>query len=85
VLALEVVWPTLGVTRAGNREQLGPDLRGVFRRFRRHRGDATKITVRCCGTPETVRTLLADFGSIEAAGEVVATSWPPGSCRPPWR
>ena len=49
-------------------------------------GITTKITVRLLRTPESVRTLLADFPSVAAAGDVVsATSSPPGSCPPPWR
>lgn len=74
VLALTVVLPdgeivTLG---ADTGEQLGPDLRGVFIGSEGTLGIACEITVRLLRVPETVRTLLADFGSIRAAGEVVS-------------
>ena len=74
VLALEVVLADGSVVTLGGDtgEQLGPDLRGVFVGSEGTVGIATKITVRLLRTPETVRTLLADFGSIEAAGEVVS-------------
>ncbi|MCE0763909.1 FAD-binding protein [Pseudonocardia kujensis] len=74
VLAMEVVLPdgelvTLGGDSA---EQLGPDLRGVFLGSEGTLGITTKITVRLLRTPETVRTLLADFPSVAEAGEVVS-------------
>src|SRR5882757_4279233 len=74
VLELEVVLGDGSVVTLGgdSAEQLGPDLRGVFVGSEGTVGIATKITVRLLRTPETVRTLLADFPSIEAAGEVVS-------------
>jgi glycolate oxidase len=74
VLALEVVLGDGSVVTLGgdSAEQLGPDLRGVFVGSEGTVGIATKITVRLLRTPESVRTLLADFPSIEAAGEVVS-------------
>jgi glycolate oxidase len=74
VLSLEVVLPdgervTLGGDSA---EQQGPDLRGVFLGSEGTLGITTKITVRLLRTPETVRTLLADFPSVAEAGEVVS-------------
>jgi glycolate oxidase len=74
VLALEVVLADGSVVTLGgdSGEQLGPDLRGVFLGSEGTVGIATKITVRLLRAPETVRTLLADFPSIEAAGEVVS-------------
>ena len=74
VLALEVVLADGSVVTLGgdSTEQPGPDLRGVFVGSEGTVGIATKITVRLLRVPETVRTLLADFGSIEAAGEVVS-------------
>ena len=53
-------------------EQLGPDLRGVFLGSEGTLGITTKITVRLMRTPESVRTLLADFPSVSAAGDVVS-------------
>ncbi|HVV14683.1 FAD-linked oxidase C-terminal domain-containing protein, partial [Amycolatopsis sp.] len=53
-------------------EQLGPDLRGVFLGSEGTLGIACEITVKLLRTPETVRTLLADFPSVRAAGEVVS-------------
>jgi glycolate oxidase len=74
VLALEVVLADGSVVTLGSdtTEQPGPDLRGVFIGSEGTLGITTKITVRLLRTPETVRTLLADFGSIRAAGEVVS-------------
>jgi glycolate oxidase len=74
VLALEVVLADGNVVTLGgdSGEQTGPDLRGVFLGSEGTVGIATKITVRLLRTPETVRTLLADFPSIQAAGEVVS-------------
>jgi glycolate oxidase len=74
VLSMEVVLPdgelvTLGGDTA---EQQGPDLRGVFVGSEGTLGITTRITVRLLRTPETVRTLLADFPSIAEAGEVVS-------------
>ncbi|MFC4001797.1 FAD-linked oxidase C-terminal domain-containing protein [Prauserella oleivorans] len=53
-------------------EQLGPDLRGVFIGSEGTLGIACEVTVRLLRVPETVRTLLADFPSVTAAGEVVS-------------
>jgi glycolate oxidase len=74
VLALEVVLADGSVVTLGGDsiEQAGPDLRGVFVGSEGTVGIATKITVRLLRTPESVRTLLADFPSVEAAGEVVS-------------
>jgi glycolate oxidase len=74
VLALEVVLADGGVVTLGgdSPEQAGPDLRGVFLGSEGTVGIATKITVRLLRTPESVRTLLADFGSVSTAGEVVS-------------
>jgi glycolate oxidase len=74
VLSLEVVLPDGSLVTLGgdSGEQLGPDLRGVFLGSEGTLGIATKITVRLLRAPESVRTLLADFPSVEAAGEVVS-------------
>ena len=73
VLEIEVVLADGSVVRLGapTGEQVGPDLRGVFLGSEGTLGITTEITVRLLRTPETVRTLLADFPSIEQAGEVV--------------
>ena len=74
VLSVEVVLADGSVVTLGadTGEQLGPDLRGVFLGSEGTLGIATKITVRLLRTPESVRTLLADFPSVAAAGEVVS-------------
>ncbi|MFR9805769.1 FAD-linked oxidase C-terminal domain-containing protein [Pseudonocardia sp. RS010] len=74
VLSTEVVLPDGEVVTLGGdtAEQQGPDLRGVFLGSEGTLGIATKITVRLLRTPETVRTLLADFPSVAEAGEVVS-------------
>ncbi|MGH3588192.1 MAG: FAD-linked oxidase C-terminal domain-containing protein, partial [Pseudonocardia sp.] len=74
VLSCEVVLPDGSLVTLGSDtgEQAGPDLRGVFLGSEGTLGITTKITVRLLRTPETVRTLLADFGSVAAAGDVVS-------------
>lgn len=74
VLSCEVVLADGSVVTLGtdSGEQAGPDLRGVFLGSEGTLGITTSITVRLLRTPETVRTLLADFPSIAAAGDVVS-------------
>ncbi len=74
VLELEVVLADGSVVILGGPtgEQCGPDLRGVFVGSEGTLGIVTKITVRLLRTPESVRTLLADFGSVHAAGDTVS-------------
>ena len=74
VLSVEVVLADGSVVTLGadTGEQLGPDLRGVFLGSEGTLGITTKITVRLLRTPESVRTLLADFPSVAEAGEVVS-------------
>jgi glycolate oxidase len=74
VLSCEVVLPDGSLVTLGTDtgEQAGPDLRGVFLGSEGTLGITTKITVRLLRTPESVRTLLADFPSITAAGDVVS-------------
>jgi glycolate oxidase len=74
VLALQVVLADGSLVTLGgdSGEQAGPDLRGVFLGSEGTVGITTKITVRLLRTPESVRTLLADFPSVRAAGEVVS-------------
>ena len=74
VLDVEVVLADGSIVTLGapTGEQAGPDLRGVFLGSEGTLGITTKITVRLLRTPESVRTLLADFPSIRAAGDVVS-------------
>jgi glycolate oxidase len=73
VLEMEVVLADGSVVTLGGPtgDQAGPDLRGLFIGSEGTLGICTKVTVRLLQTPEAVRTLLADFPSIEAAGDVV--------------
>jgi len=73
VLALEVVLPDGTVTTLGSGLAESPelDLRGVFIGSEGTLGIATAITLRLLRTPKSVAVLLADFASMEAAGEAV--------------
>ena len=74
VLEVEVVLADGSVVTLGSDtgEQAGPDLRGVFVGSEGTLGITTKVVVRLLRTPESVRTLLADFPSVRAAGDVVS-------------
>ncbi len=74
VLALEVVLSDGRVIELGSPggEPWGPDLVGLFVGSEGNFGVATRITVRLTPTPHAVRTLLADFTSLRAAGEAVS-------------
>jgi glycolate oxidase subunit GlcD len=74
VTALEVVLADGTVTRLGSAsgEPWGPDLVGLFVGSEGMFGVATEVTVRLEPLPASVRTLLADFGSIRAASEAVS-------------
>jgi glycolate dehydrogenase FAD-linked subunit len=74
VLEMEVVLADGSVVTLGSDtgEQAGPDLRGVFLGSEGTLGITTKIVVRLLRTPESVRTLLADFPSVGSAGDVVS-------------
>ena len=73
VLALEVVLPDGQVTTLGSDLDESPqlDLRGVFIGSEGTLGIATAITLRLLKAPQCVAVLLADFTSMEAAGEAV--------------
>ena len=73
VLEMEVVLADGSVITMGgpSPEQAGPDLRGVFLGSEGTLGICTKVTVRLLRSPEAVRTVLADFPSVEAAGATV--------------
>jgi glycolate oxidase len=75
VLGLEVVTPDGEIVQLGT-GQLGPgpgyDLIGAFVGSEGTLGITTKITVRLLRAPEAVRTLLAAFETIDAAGACVS-------------
>ncbi len=74
VLSAELVLPDGSVVTVGTDtgEQAGPDLRGVVLGSEGTLGIVTRVTVRLLRTPESVHTLLADFPSVAAAGDVVS-------------
>jgi glycolate dehydrogenase FAD-linked subunit len=74
ILALEVALPSGEVIELGSAggEPWGPDLVGLFVGSEGTFGIATRITVRLTPLPRAVRTLLADFSSLRAAGEAVS-------------
>src|SRR5919204_176745 len=74
VLGLEVVLPDGQVVQLGGKEVDAPgyDLVGVFVGSEGTLGIATKITVRLLRKPEAVKTYLAAFETIEAAGGAVS-------------
>ena len=74
VTALKVVLPDGStVTLGGDApETAGPDLRGLFIGSEGTLGIATEVTVRLLRTPQSVRTLVADFPTVEAAGDAVS-------------
>ena len=74
ILALEVLLADGSLVELGSPggEPWGPDLVGLFVGSEGNFGIATRITVRLMPTPRAIRTLLADFTSIRAAGEAVS-------------
>jgi glycolate oxidase len=74
VLGLEVVMPDGEVVWLGgkNVDSLGLDLRGGFIASEGTLGIVTAAILRILRTPETVKTLLAVFASLEDAGNVVS-------------
>ena len=74
ILALEVVLADGRLVELGSPggEPWGPDLVGLFVGSEGNFGIATKITARLTPLPRAVRTLLADFASLRAAGEGVS-------------
>ena len=73
VLGMEVVLPDGTVTTLGSEleETAELDLRGTFIGSEGTLGIATAITLRLLRAPQSVAVLLADFSSMEAAGEAV--------------
>ncbi|WP_071517324.1 glycolate oxidase subunit GlcD [Geitlerinema sp. PCC 9228] len=74
VLAMKVVLPDGSIADIGGEvpEMPGYDLAGLFVGSEGTLGIATEITLRILKTPEAVSVLLADFTSIEDAGNAVA-------------
>ncbi|MET0627161.1 MAG: FAD-linked oxidase C-terminal domain-containing protein [Acidimicrobiia bacterium] len=74
VLAVDVVLADGSTATLGGLEpdQPGYDLRGCFVGSEGTMGIATRIAVRLTPDPPTVRTLLLDFDTIEAAGAAVS-------------
>ena len=74
ILWLEVVLPDGSVVTLGSPhgDPWGPDLVGLFVGSEGTFGVATRIAVRLVPLPAAVRTLLADFASLRAAGAAVS-------------
>jgi len=74
VLGIKAVLPDGEIVRLGGRslERIGPDLTGFYVGSEGLFGIALEITLRLVPRPETYRTLLAAYRSLEAAGEAVA-------------
>jgi glycolate oxidase len=74
VLAVEVVLPDGSVGTVGGLEAdpSGYDLRGAFVGSEGTMGIATRIAVRLTPIPPAVRTMLADFTSVDAAAATVS-------------
>ncbi len=74
ILALEVALSDGERVRLGSAggDPWGPDLVGLFVGSEGMFGIATEVTVRLVPVPPAVRTLLADFASVRAAGEAVS-------------
>jgi FAD/FMN-containing dehydrogenase len=63
----------------------GYDLLGAFIGSEGCFGVALDVTVRLARNPQAVRTLLADFTSLDAAARATSAIVATGSCRPRWR
>src|SRR5438477_1616090 len=74
ILGLEIVRADGRVVDLGSPggEPWGPDLVALFVGSEGNFGVATRISVRLVPLPRAVRTLLADFNSLRAAGEAVS-------------
>ncbi|MGH7590968.1 MAG: FAD-binding oxidoreductase [Gemmatimonadales bacterium] len=74
VMALEVILPdgTLAQLGSSQGESWGPDLVGLFVGSEGMFGIASAVTLRLVPIPEAIHTLLADFGTVRAAGEAVS-------------
>jgi glycolate oxidase len=74
VLGLKLVLPDGAIVDVGGGipEMPGYDLTGLFVGSEGTLGIATEITLKILKTPESIRVLLADFTSVEAAGATVS-------------
>ncbi|HEY9908258.1 MAG TPA: glycolate oxidase subunit GlcD [Thermosynechococcaceae cyanobacterium] len=74
VLGLKLVLPEGAIVDVGGSipEMPGYDLTGLFVGSEGTLGIATEVTLKLLKTPESVRVLLADFTSVEAAGAAVS-------------
>ena len=74
VLGLKIVVPDGSIVDVGGKiaEMPGYDLMGVFVGSEGTLGIATEITLRILKAPEAIHVLLADFTSVEAAGQAVS-------------
>ncbi|MGC1307627.1 MAG: glycolate oxidase subunit GlcD [Phormidesmis sp.] len=74
VLGLKIVLPNGDIVDVGGAvpEMPGYDLTGVFVGSEGTLGIATEVTLRILKSPESVQVILADFTSVEAAGETVS-------------
>lgn len=74
VLGLKVVLPDGEVVQLGGDsvEEVGPDLAGLFVGSEGLFGIALEITLRLVPKPESYRTLLAGYDSLQAAGDAVS-------------
>lgn len=74
VLGLKLVLPDGSVVTVGSKlpETPGYDLTGLFVGSEGTLGIATEITLRIVKAPEAIHVLLADFTSVEAAGQTVS-------------
>jgi glycolate oxidase len=74
VLGLKIVLPDGSIADVGGEipEMPGYDLTGIFVGSEGTLGIATEITLRILKAPEAIHVLLADFASVEAAGQAVS-------------
>jgi glycolate oxidase len=74
VLGLKLVTPDGSIVDVGGKipEMPGYDLTGVFVGSEGTLGIATEVTLRIVKVPEAIHVLLADFTSVEAAGQTVS-------------
>ncbi len=74
VLGLKIVLPTGDIIDTGSKisDMPGYDLTGLFVGSEGTLGIATEITLRIVKAPEAIHVLLADFTTVEAAGQTVS-------------